>query len=124
MSEQHLPTSKQIVMSGKIEEAASPKALRIQERDGMMVSVGASQDVYQTSGMTRESTINRAILAGKTAIRSRKRHSQMDVPIAIIHDDKDMLASASCPRHASAIALPTNQQDAPSAPRNQPVVSQ
>ncbi|HBN76406.1 MAG TPA: hypothetical protein DD473_11430 [Planctomycetaceae bacterium] len=106
-----------------MEEAPIPDTFRIQLSDGM-ASIGLSHEVYQTSGMTRERTNMRTIRAEKTPMRSLERHSQKDVPIAIIHDDKDMLASASCPRHASATALPTNQQDAPSAPRNQPVVSQ
>ncbi len=79
----------------------------------MTLSVGMSHDVYQTSGITTESTAKKAIRAWKTPMRSRRRHSQTEPPIATIHEAQDMAARAKCPCQARANALPASQQDAP-----------
>ena len=120
----HAPMSKHAMTSGKMEVAAIPRMVRTQYRDGMMLSVGVSHEVYQTNGITRESTAKKTIRAWKDPMRSRRRQSQNETPIAITHEAQDMAARAKRPCQARANALPASQQDAPRAPVNQPVASQ
>lgn len=111
------------MISGNMDAAEIPETVRTQSSEGI-VSIGRSHEVNQTSGMARERTNRKTILAENTLMQFLARHRQIDAAIAMIHTEQEMPAKASCPRHVSAIALTTNQQDAPRAPRNQPFASQ
>jgi hypothetical protein len=106
------------MINGHIMVAATPRTPRIQCKDGMIESVGASHELYQTTGINKESIAKNRSLAANGVIQSRRCQSQMEVPIAINQEAQEITAREKWPCQVRAVALPNSQDDPPTAVPN------